>query len=564
MNLIRRTLGSVVQGRSARPDVRLRISNLTRQVELAHCVDVADHGAKRRKGLLGREMLSAGEGLWIVPCESVHTFGMQFPIDLVYLDCDKRVKKVRNDVPPWRISACLSAYSVLELASGSIRRTGTRPGDKLEFSSVPLPSDRRSEPDVSGPTLPKPGKSRGITIATQKTNLRVVTEFIVVGICTLAFALTAVGIGSVLLKGNHVCDFVSFAAAGQQLVHHANPYDADAILRMEHSVGYPDGLPVLIMRNPPSALLLVLPLGFFGPRAGAMLWSLLLIACLATSVRLLWIMHGRPRDHLHLLAYSFAPALACLLAGQTALFALLGLVLFLHMHRTRPFVAGMSLWLCALKPHLFLPFGVVLLAWVILAKSYPALMGAALALGVSTAIIFTVEPLVWMDYVHMMSTARIEREAIPCLSVMFHLSVSPNTIWLQYLPAALGCAWALTYFRRHRDDWDWMEHGSPLMLVSVVVAPYAWFTDQAILIPALLHAVYLTRSRSFVAILGLASAVIEVGILRGIPLLHSAFYLWTAPAWLAWYLYATKPSHATSVYEPALLADGALMVTVKD
>jgi hypothetical protein len=59
--------------------------------------------------------------------------------------------------------------------------------------------------------------------------------------------------------------------------------------------------------------------------------------------------------------------------------------------------------------------------------------------------------------------------------------------------------------------------------------------------------------------LGLASAVIEVEILRGIPLLHSAFYLWTAPAWLAWYLYATKPSHETNVYEPPLLADGALM-----
>ena len=103
---------------------------------LAHCVDVADSGAKRRKGLLGRAMLPAGEGLWIVPCEAVHTFGMQFPIDLVYLDRDKRVKKVRHGVPPRRLSACLFAHSVLELASGSIRRTQTQPGDKLEFSSV--------------------------------------------------------------------------------------------------------------------------------------------------------------------------------------------------------------------------------------------------------------------------------------------------------------------------------------------------------------------------------------------------------------------------------------------
>jgi uncharacterized membrane protein (UPF0127 family) len=139
MNLTRRILDRIARSRSVKPEVRLRISNLTKQVEIAHCVDLADHGATRRKGLLGRDMLTAGEGLWIVPCEAVHTFGMRFPIDLVYLDRDKRVKKIRSAVPPLRISACLSAHSVLELASGSIRSTGTQPGDILEFSAA-LPS----------------------------------------------------------------------------------------------------------------------------------------------------------------------------------------------------------------------------------------------------------------------------------------------------------------------------------------------------------------------------------------------------------------------------------------
>jgi hypothetical protein len=74
MNLARWILDHFVPHRSATPDVRLRISNLTRETELAHCVDVADHGAKRRKGLLGREMLTRGEGLWIIPCEAVHAF----------------------------------------------------------------------------------------------------------------------------------------------------------------------------------------------------------------------------------------------------------------------------------------------------------------------------------------------------------------------------------------------------------------------------------------------------------------------------------------------------------
>jgi hypothetical protein len=66
---------------------------------------------------------------------------MQFPIDLVYLDRNKRVKKVRHAVPPWRLSACLSAHSVLELASGSVQRTQTKPGDELEFRPAILEGD---------------------------------------------------------------------------------------------------------------------------------------------------------------------------------------------------------------------------------------------------------------------------------------------------------------------------------------------------------------------------------------------------------------------------------------
>ena len=122
--------------RRATPEIRLRISNLTRHTVLATCLEVADSGHKRSKGLLGRARLSPGEGLWILPCESVHTFFMQFPIDLVYLDRKHRIRKLRSEMPPWRVSACLSAHSVLELGAGTIRNTQTQPGDLLEFSPV--------------------------------------------------------------------------------------------------------------------------------------------------------------------------------------------------------------------------------------------------------------------------------------------------------------------------------------------------------------------------------------------------------------------------------------------
>ena len=105
--------------------------NHTRDTVLAHAVEVADTSAKRRTGLLKHEKLEPGEGLWIVPCESVHTFFMKFPIDLVYLDKRHKVRKARSAVRPWRLSACLLAHSVLELPAGTVKRTGTQVGDEL-------------------------------------------------------------------------------------------------------------------------------------------------------------------------------------------------------------------------------------------------------------------------------------------------------------------------------------------------------------------------------------------------------------------------------------------------
>lgn len=103
---------------------------------MATAAEVADTSAKRRIGLLKHERLERGEGLWIVPCESVHTFFMRFPIDLVYLTRDHRVRKTRPAVKPWRMSACLPAHSVLELPAGTVADTGTQKGDQLVIEKL--------------------------------------------------------------------------------------------------------------------------------------------------------------------------------------------------------------------------------------------------------------------------------------------------------------------------------------------------------------------------------------------------------------------------------------------
>ena len=136
---------------TALPLRRVRIVNETRGSVLAEHAEVADTAPSRSKGLLGRDGLGPGEALWIVPCESVHTFWMRFDLDLVYLDRKYRVVKIRKNVPPWRLSACLRAHSIIEFQAGALSNADTVPGDQLAIGPAMFPQANapvlNTEPD---------------------------------------------------------------------------------------------------------------------------------------------------------------------------------------------------------------------------------------------------------------------------------------------------------------------------------------------------------------------------------------------------------------------------------
>ena len=77
--------------------------------------------------------LEPGEGLWIAPSEAVHTFGMKFPIDVLFLDKKRKVLKIRSEMVRSRMAICWRAHSVLELPSGTAAAMQTVVGDQLEF-----------------------------------------------------------------------------------------------------------------------------------------------------------------------------------------------------------------------------------------------------------------------------------------------------------------------------------------------------------------------------------------------------------------------------------------------
>lgn len=111
--------------------------NLSKNRVIASRVKWAGTSEDRRKGLLGRSSIDAGEGIYIVPTQMVHMFGMQFSIDIAFLGSDGRVLFMHHGLKPNRLSRLVwQAEGALELAPGSLRAGGTVIGDIIEFREI--------------------------------------------------------------------------------------------------------------------------------------------------------------------------------------------------------------------------------------------------------------------------------------------------------------------------------------------------------------------------------------------------------------------------------------------
>jgi uncharacterized membrane protein (UPF0127 family) len=108
--------------------------NLTRNKTLANSLWVADTFLSGLLGLMGRRQLPAGEGLWICPCQSVHSMWMRFPIDVIFLNNQKSIIHMVENMKPFRVSKhVLTARSVLELPARTIQATQTQLGDQIDI-----------------------------------------------------------------------------------------------------------------------------------------------------------------------------------------------------------------------------------------------------------------------------------------------------------------------------------------------------------------------------------------------------------------------------------------------
>jgi hypothetical protein len=111
-----------------------RVLNVTRGETLARDAAVAETVRERVRGLIGRDRLKPGEALILPRCRQVHSFGMRFPIDVVFIDGKGRVAMTRTGLEPRRISSVAwRARCAVELAAGTLYKTGTVKGDIISI-----------------------------------------------------------------------------------------------------------------------------------------------------------------------------------------------------------------------------------------------------------------------------------------------------------------------------------------------------------------------------------------------------------------------------------------------
>ena len=112
---------------------------------VATTVETAFDSATRTRGLLGRPSLAPGHALVIAPCSAIHTFKMQFPIDVIFAAEDGRIVKIRRNMRAGRMTGAIGAFATIEMAAGEAERHGLTAGDYLELRA-PAPSPRAPAP----------------------------------------------------------------------------------------------------------------------------------------------------------------------------------------------------------------------------------------------------------------------------------------------------------------------------------------------------------------------------------------------------------------------------------
>jgi uncharacterized membrane protein (UPF0127 family) len=135
--------------------MNVALINERTQKPVATHVEIAATRTTRRRGLLGRDHLDAASAMLLAPCTAVHTIGMRFPIDVVFVDRQGYAVKIVRNLRPWRMALAGGGRAVIELAAGSLEWGQVLPGDRLYLAPVSA-AERASESTASAAGVENP------------------------------------------------------------------------------------------------------------------------------------------------------------------------------------------------------------------------------------------------------------------------------------------------------------------------------------------------------------------------------------------------------------------------
>lgn len=358
-----------------------------------------------------------------------------------------------------------------------------------------------------------------------------------------------VGGAAVLLAADRVAntpglplprDFPEYWAAGRVNLRGGNPYHPDELLA-EQRRAEPDRERAVMMWNPPPALAAYMPLGALGPRWAALVWSVIQVGAAFGAAALLWGAYAPARRPLAALVAAASVGTWWLsVYGQNTGLIVLGLAGFLHFRRAdRPLAAGACAALTALKPHLLVCFGVLLIADAVTRRGAKALAAGVAVVALALAAAFVANPAVIGQFVEAARNPAdgaipLSAWVLPVPSYWLRVWLAPTHFWVQFVPCALAGAAALAYRVWKGAQFDWARALPAAVVVSVLATPYGgWLFDlPVLLVPVVWAAARLARAGrpAFAAFVAGQAAVTVATFAHTGPLEHS---WWVAPTVLA-------------------------------
>jgi hypothetical protein len=342
-------------------------------------------------------------------------------------------------------------------------------------------------------------------------------------------------------------DFVEYWAAAKLLLNGGNPYSPAELFDAQRQIGWSQPEP-LMMWNPPWTLSFTFPFGWVDYETAQFAWFLLHALVVFVGAQALWPTYGGDSQNSRyawLSSLTFAPTYFVLLLGQIGPLILLGLVGFLVFARKEAWgLAGASMTLVSVKPHLLYLLWLALFMWLANERQWKLFAGLVLAGAAIVLIPLLFNAGIYSRYFELIGTAGVSRPldwATPSLGTVLGEVLAIHGIWIRWLPSVVGGLWFFWYWSRYAHTWDWVSELPLILLVSVATASFAWTFDHIVLVPAVIQGAVWTakseRKQQRRLVIGIYLALAAILLIGKVIVRNDFWYFWVAPAFLLLYLY---------------------------